>query len=53
MEICMKELEYPFDAEKILKQKKSLKRHLLENQGENLIDVRTFPFELWDKTVLL
>lgn len=34
----MKELEYPFDAEKILKQKKSLKRHLLENQGENLIN---------------
>lgn len=33
----MKELEYPFDAEKILKQKKAMKRQLRENQNDNLI----------------
>lgn len=33
----MKELEYPFDAEKILKQKRALKRQLLEEQSNNWI----------------
>ena len=34
----MKELEYPFDAEWILKKKKSIKRQLLEKGSENLIE---------------
>lgn len=34
----MKELEYPFDAEQILKQKKSLKRILLSNENAKFVD---------------
>ncbi len=34
----MKELEYPFDAEYILKKKKSLKKQLLENDSACFID---------------
>lgn len=34
----MKELEYPFDAENILKKKKSLKRQLLENENKRYLN---------------
>ncbi len=34
----MRELEYPFEAEKILKQKKSLKRQLLEASDKHFVD---------------
>ncbi len=34
----MKELEYPFDAENILKKKKSIKKQLLENKNIKFID---------------
>ena len=33
----MKELEYPFDSEWIIKKKKSIKKHLLSEKGDNLI----------------
>lgn len=36
----MKELEYPFVPEELIKQKKSLKRKLLENAGTALIEKR-------------
>ena len=34
----MKELEYPFNAEEIIKKKKSLKRELLNRPGQNYIE---------------
>lgn len=34
----MKELEYPFEPEKLLKQKKKLKRQLTENAASDFID---------------
>lgn len=34
----MKELQYPFDAEKILKQKKTLKRRILEDSNKEFIE---------------
>ena len=34
----MKELEYPFDPEEVLKKKKSLKRQLLEDENANYIE---------------
>lgn len=34
----MKELEYPFDSEKLIKQKKSIRRLLLEDSGRKFID---------------
>ena len=34
----MKELEYPFDAELIIKKKKSLKKQLLADETKTFID---------------
>ncbi len=36
----MKELEYPFDAEKIIKKKKSLKKQFLTEENKNFIEKR-------------
>ncbi len=36
----MKELEYPFDAEWILKKKKSIRKQLLQQEGITFIDKR-------------